>query len=275
MATFFSGKTGRGIALAIGLLAIVALGPVAVFILIWLVTLACLAEIGSFIAYDKDILWRRWNDPTVVTVVIQGGIVVAGAVAASAVVGSYGLWLTMVIVAAVFIENAVAQVAGKRFGRTKLAPRYSPNKTVEGALWGWLGGSIAGAIALGLAWWLGGAGDQITTNWKQWLVVIVIAPPFAEVGDWLESRTKRLVGVKDSGELTRDDDSQLVRVVSLSSVWGRQGGALDKTDSLWFVMVSSFIVLATFWQIGLTLAMSVIAAVVYVRMTAPPHHPPR
>lgn len=234
MATFFNSKTGRGIALAIGLLAVVALGSMAVFALTALVVLACLIELASFMHVPSARTRPRGTDLAVAT---QTSIVIGGGLAAVLLIDGRGLWMTMAVIAAVFVENAAAQIGGKKFGRTKLAPRYSPNKTVEGALFGWVFGSLAGAIALALAWRLGGAGDEITAQWREWLIVVIFTPPLAEAGDWVESRLKRFVGVKDSGDLTRTSSSRFIRIVSLSSLFGRQGGALDKTDSLWICLV--------------------------------------
>ena len=80
-------------------------------------------------------------------------------------------------------------VVGRRFGRRKLAPSISPNKTVEG-LWG----GVAAAALLGGIWVL--ATDLSRT-------LLALAPLFAlaaQGGDLFESRMKRVAGVKDSGD---------------------------------------------------------------------------
>ena len=229
MATFFRTKTGNGILLAVGLLTVVALGPVAVFVLLALVVLACVVELISFAHFaefsqKKDVL---------AAVALQGVIVGVGAFATVYVIDTYGLWLTMVVVAAVYCENAGAQIFGRKFGRTRLAPRYSPNKTLAGAAYGWVCGALGGLAFLGLAMWFSEVDQPLT-----WLFVALTVPPLAELGDWIESRMKRSVGVKDSGDLTRDSTS-IMRLASLSWLFGRQGGALDKTDSLWFAFCAA------------------------------------
>jgi phosphatidate cytidylyltransferase len=82
-----------------------------------------------------------------------------------------------------------AYFAGRRFGKRKLAPTISPNKTVEG-LWG----GVAAAALLGGAWvWATGLHP----------VFLVLAPIFAAAaqgGDLFESGLKRRAGVKDSGD---------------------------------------------------------------------------
>lgn len=97
-----------------------------------------------------------------------------------------------------------AYFAGRRFGKRKLAPAISPNKTVEG-----LYGGIAAATILGGAFALAtGLG----------LPLLALAPVLAvaaQGGDLFESGMKRRAGVKDSGALLPG-----------------HGGALDRLDGL-------------------------------------------
>ena len=97
-----------------------------------------------------------------------------------------------------------AYFTGRNFGRRKLAPAISPNKTVEGLL-----GGIVVAALLGGAWVLStGLG----------LPLLALAPVLAvaaQGGDLFESGMKRRAGVKDSGEWLPG-----------------HGGALDRLDGL-------------------------------------------
>jgi len=97
-----------------------------------------------------------------------------------------------------------AYFAGRNFGRHKLAPSISPNKTVEGLV----GGIAAAALFAGFWAWLTGLGQ----------VLYLCAPFFAAIaqgGDLFESWLKRRAGVKDSG------------------AWlPGHGGALDRLDGL-------------------------------------------
>jgi phosphatidate cytidylyltransferase len=97
-----------------------------------------------------------------------------------------------------------AYFVGRAFGRTKLAPSISPNKTIAG-----LYGGVAAATLLGGAWVLyRDLGHAL----------IVLAPVFAATaqgGDLFESWLKRQAGVKDS------------------SHWlPGHGGVLDRLDGL-------------------------------------------
>ena len=82
-----------------------------------------------------------------------------------------------------------AYFAGRKFGKRKLAPSISPNKTVEGLI-----GGIVAAAVLGGAWAYASA---LSHN------LFVLAPIFAvaaQAGDLFESGMKRRAGIKDSGD---------------------------------------------------------------------------
>ncbi len=104
-----------------------------------------------------------------------------------------------------------AYVFGVSFGRHKLIPRISPNKTVEGA--------IGGLVAAGLVGWLCSRG--ITPFLTPFAATVsgVLAGVMAQLGDLVESMIKRDAGLKDSAELIPG-----------------HGGILDRFDSLLFTV---------------------------------------
>ena len=97
-----------------------------------------------------------------------------------------------------------AYFAGRSFGKRKLAPKISPNKTVEGLV-----GGIAAATLLGGAW---------VFALELGKALLICAPLFAvaaQAGDLFESGMKRRAGVKDSANWLPG-----------------HGGALDRLDGL-------------------------------------------
>jgi phosphatidate cytidylyltransferase len=100
-----------------------------------------------------------------------------------------GLSLLLWVFLVTWATDIGAYFSGRRFGKRKLAPSISPNKTVEG-LWG----GVAAAALFGAAWvW----GTELNP------ALLLLAPLFAiaaQAGDLFESRMKRLAGVKDSGD---------------------------------------------------------------------------
>ena len=100
-----------------------------------------------------------------------------------------------------------AYFAGRRFGRLKLAPVVSPNKTWEGVL----GGLVAGTLVAwaGLAWFRQPA--------LAFLSLCIAGVLVSVVGDLLESMFKRQRGLKDSGSLLPGHGGVLDRIDSLTS----------------------------------------------------------
>jgi phosphatidate cytidylyltransferase len=117
--------------------------------------------------------------------------------------------------------NDVAQYCwGKAFGRTKITPLVSPNKTWEGAIGGW--------ITTGLViWFLGPVFTPLTGVGLATASLLLPVAGFA--GDITMSAIKRDLGVKDTGQLLPG-----------------HGGALDRLDSLTFTAPLFFHLLAFF-----------------------------
>lgn len=106
----------------------------------------------------------------------------------------YGHAWLLIALAVVWAADSGAYFAGRKFGKRKLSPRISPNKTVEGMA----GGAIAGiAVALVGAPLAGASLAQLPAV----ALVAAIAVGFSVVGDLFESLLKRHVGAKDSGDL--------------------------------------------------------------------------
>lgn len=108
----------------------------------------------------------------------------------------------------IWVNDTFAYVVGKLLGRTKLYPEISPKKTVEGSL----GGLV---FALGAAYFISIYVDILST--KKWLILALVVVIMGSLGDLLESKFKRVAGVKDSG-----------------AILPGHGGILDRLDSLLF-----------------------------------------
>ncbi|HAM16738.1 MAG TPA: phosphatidate cytidylyltransferase [Eggerthellaceae bacterium] len=133
----------------------------------------------------------------------------------------WGGVLVLVIFASIWFNDAGAYVFGSKFGKHKLAPRTSPNKSWEGF--------IAGLL-VSMAFWcilLVVPGVQISV-W-QCLLFGLICGLTSVLGDLCESRIKRSVGFKDSG-----------------TIMPGHGGLFDRCDSLMPTAVAAALLLFGF-----------------------------
>jgi len=113
----------------------------------------------------------------------------------------------LIVAAAAWVSDTAAWGIGKLWGRTKLTPKLSPNKTVEGAL--------AGGIAAILSTLL--AGSWVGLPIHHGLILGVLLAFATQIGDLAESVMKRSLKVKDFGTMV-----------------GPHGGMLDTFDGFLF-----------------------------------------
>jgi phosphatidate cytidylyltransferase len=123
-------------------------------------------------------------------------------------------WLSVLtLLLIVWIADTAAYFTGKAFGRRKLAPSISPNKTWEGAVGGVVGASLFGAACSQLTgtFFVMLSGGM---SWRAFLLTALIAA-VSVAGDLYESLLKRQADVKDSSQLLPG-----------------HGGVLDRVDAL-------------------------------------------
>lgn len=126
----------------------------------------------------------------------------------------HGQGIVIDVLVGTFLGDTGAYLGGRLFGQRPLAPRISPNKTVEGL--------VIGMLTAVLAVWFAG-------RYQEWLpgthalvlgVGVALAAP---VGDLFESFVKREAGTKDAGR-----------------IFGAHGGALDRLDAVLFSIVVGY-----------------------------------
>ncbi|MBI2683677.1 MAG: CDP-archaeol synthase [Acidobacteriales bacterium] len=148
-----------------------------------------------------------------------------------------GDFFILYIFIVVWVGDIFAYYIGKTFGRHRLAPNISPNKSWEGTIASLLGGSITGYLFLTnadlLFAWLAGtslpppAEDFFGTAASQHIfaaLVSLLLNLVAQIGDLCESFIKRASGVKDSGNLLPG-----------------HGGVLDRIDALLFAIPIAYL----------------------------------
>lgn len=120
--------------------------------------------------------------------------------------GNYILYFLFMVV---WSGDIAAYYVGKTIGKTPLAPKISPGKTLEGS-----GGGLVGSMAAGFA------AQQLFFDalpLSHCLIMALLCAIMGQIGDLAESLFKRRAGIKDSGSLIPG-----------------HGGVLDRLDSLMF-----------------------------------------
>lgn len=126
----------------------------------------------------------------------------------------HGGALLIDVLVATFVGDTAAYGAGRLFGSRKITPRISPNKTLEGLIGGFIGGTMGFWFAGLYQDWLSGV-DALVMG----MVVAALAP----IGDLFASMIKRDLEVKDTGAL-----------------FGPHGGLIDRLDAVLFTVVAGY-----------------------------------
>ncbi|MDD2446097.1 MAG: phosphatidate cytidylyltransferase [Tissierellia bacterium] len=117
--------------------------------------------------------------------------------------GTKYIWLIFIIA---FGTDTCAYFAGNMFGKKKLSPEISPNKTVEGSI-----GGIFGSVILTLIYSVLVDISLIS----EVIILTLFTSIIAQIGDLIASKIKRITGIKDYGNLIPG-----------------HGGILDRFDSI-------------------------------------------
>jgi phosphatidate cytidylyltransferase len=121
-------------------------------------------------------------------------------------------WLLLLFMSIVWIADTAAYLAGRKWGRRKLAPRISPGKSWEGVL----GAAAALAVYYALLWLFVPVAERPFAA-VPGLVVFAALLALSIEGDLFESWMKRVAGVKDSSHLLPGHGGILDRVDGLTS----------------------------------------------------------
>lgn len=121
------------------------------------------------------------------------------------------------IIFSIWINDTLAYIVGSFIGKTPFS-KISPNKTWEGTI----GGAVLCIVLVTLMAFFFTATKGIA--WYHWMAIATICAVFGTLGDLLESKLKRMAGVKDSG-----------------SFMPGHGGFLDRFDS--FLIATPFVAL--------------------------------
>ncbi len=116
----------------------------------------------------------------------------------------------------IWTNDTFAYIVGKSIGKHKLLERISPKKTIEGFVGGILFAVLAGYLIS--KYYIQASPAYLDKSIQIWTIIAVIVGFIGTIGDLIESKFKRVAGVKDSGKIMPG-----------------HGGILDRLDSVIFV----------------------------------------
>ena len=122
--------------------------------------------------------------------------------------GLFHPYVMISILSIIWINDSFAFLVGKNFGKKKLFPSVSPNKTVEGFIGGMFFSLLASLVI-----------SKVYSHFSlfHWMMIALLVSNLGTIGDLLVSKFKRQANLKDSGNLMPG-----------------HGGILDRLDSLLF-----------------------------------------
>lgn len=135
--------------------------------------------------------------------------------------GSFHLAIPLALILMIWMNDTMAYIVGSFIGKTPFSP-ISPKKTWEGTV----GGAILTLV--GAAIW-GYCSPLAQYHIVDWMALALCAAVAGTAGDLLESKLKRMAGVKDSG-----------------AIMPGHGGALDRFDSLLVALPFAFVYASLF-----------------------------
>ena len=165
---------------------------------------------GTFVTYG---IYEKFGSSFLFLIWFGTGIACIGYV-----LQNLGPLFTFLALISISLSDIAAYEFGRRYGKRKLSENISPNKTVEGFLAGVFVGGLSMFIVLN---------NYFELDFAPTLLIALIFILFGVLGDLFESRIKRSLDVKDSGDFLPG-----------------HGGVLDRVDS----QILSFPVLVLFIQ---------------------------
>ena len=123
-------------------------------------------------------------------------------------------WILAAVFILIWCNDSFAYLFGSMFGKHKMFPEISPNKTWEG----FFGGMVSTVIAAALF-----NNYLEILSFTEWLGLALVVLIFGTLGDLFESAIKRSYGIKDSGKFMPG-----------------HGGILDRIDSLLLALPAAY-----------------------------------
>lgn len=138
-----------------------------------------------------------------------------------------GLYYILIIFACAWGSDSGAYFVGRFFGKRKLAPKLSPNKTIAGVVGGVISCLIfVIGVTLVFTYQTSASGESFSANYFILIPVSIVGSLIGVLGDLFASMIKRQQQIKDYGHIMPG-----------------HGGMVDRLDSTFFIAPYFFVVL--------------------------------
>ena len=130
------------------------------------------------------------------------------------IIRNFNIFYIIYLLLITTMTDSFALFTGMLIGKNKVAPKISPNKTIEGCIGGTLGALLIAVIYT----YICNVIFKIQLSYLEMSLVTVILSILSQIGDFSASSIKRYTGMKDFGDLIPG-----------------HGGMLDRMDSVIFI----------------------------------------
>lgn len=192
----------------------------------WLYLVMVLSTMGIYLFFDKTLLivlleiiilftfsvFDEFRPISDLSVILLMSIIIGCSTYFIIYLRNISMFLLGYVVIISYLTDVFAYFIGYFFGKNKLNERVSPNKTIEGAIGGWICGAI-----FSLIWAI--IFDFFNVSTFIMVLACILLPVISQIGDLAYSLLKRHYEIKD-----------------FSNLIPGHGGLLDRLDSMTFVL---------------------------------------
>lgn len=193
----------------------------------WEISLMPIALALIFTALSLSVFCEKYKPTDMLlslSLMIYPGLLIA--IIAEVLAQDSAMWYVVLLsgAASAALCDTFALFGGMKFGKHKLAPRISPNKTIEGSICGFLSAIVTGVILFFLF-----KNTGIDVPIWGYMVISAVSSTLGQVGDLIASSFKRQAGIKDYSNLIPG-----------------HGGMMDRLDSHLFAIPSAYFMILLF-----------------------------
>ena len=186
-----------------------AISPVILKPTLYLVSIWWLAALFVVVGFPNN---SKLINKNLVLGLFNGLFLLAPMVAALGILHSQERSLVLLLLFVIWASDIGAYFSGKQFGRKKLCPEVSPNKTFEGVY-----GGVFLAQAVAVTYAVVTIQEPKTNDFLVFCFLALIVSLVSVLGDLFESALKRANNQKDSGSLLPGHGGLLDRIDSLTA----------------------------------------------------------